>query len=314
MRGRLTVVGACSALALLVSTGWAESPPAPAAQQATGSPPATTTPGAASPPAGDASPENRLTGIDTDRMMIAAEAPTDIAINGTPGSRCAFTVEFGDGTRSSHVVSESTPFPLKIAHTYPKMADVKVRVKGAAAQPLPPCSGELEAAVHVSPAGSKIETITLATNACPEGWSLVGQVNADKSFKCTPVPDASAPTNLIHCTEGMKYFARGGNVGCAHPAAAVESLAQAMPPMRGRMGGKGGMDSKRGMGPKGGMGRKGAMKQADAAKGAATKATPLAALAATPEANSVALKTAAKPRPRKAAPPRKSRIGAEAPN
>lgn len=219
-------------------------------------------------------------------MMIAAEAPTDIAVNGTPGSKCAFAVEFGDGTRSSHVVSESAPFPLKIVHTYPKMAEVKVRVKGAAGQALPPCSGELEAAVHVSPAGSKIETVTLATNTCPEGWSLVGQVNADKSFKCTPVPDASAPTNLIHCTEGLKYFARGGNVGCAHPVAAVEHVAQAKAPARGRMDGKGGMGPKRGKMRSGG----------------ATTAAAAAKPAAKPDTKAADPKAASKPVTRKPAP------------
>jgi hypothetical protein len=320
MRARTTVVGACSLLALLVSTGWAQSPtpPAPAAQSAPAAAAATTplvppAPAAqpapapadaaatapAAPAATAAPPENRLTGIETDRLMIAAEAPTDIAINGTPGSKCAFAVEFGDGTRSSHVVSEATPLPLKIPHTYPKMADVKVRVKGAAGQALPPCAGELEAAVHISPAGSKIETIALATNACPEGWSLVGQVSADKSFKCTPVPDASAPTNLIHCTDGMKYFARGGNVGCAHPVAAVEMIAQEKPPLRG----------------KGGMGPKGGMKSGNAAKGVVTGARSAAKPASkAAESNATASKAAAKPARPRAGPPRRSRFGAEAPN
>jgi hypothetical protein len=309
MRGCTTLVGVCSALVLLVPGSSAQSPtpPLPAAQPAPAAPGATpplvppspiAQPTAAAPvppassaapsaaPAGVGPPENRLTGIDTDRMMIAAEAPTDITINGTPGSKCAFAVDFGDGARSSHVASESTPFPLKIAHTYPKMADVKVRVKGAAGQSLPPCAGELEAAVHISPAGSKIETITLATNACPEGWSLVGQVAADKSFKCTPVPDASAPTNLIHCTDGMKYFARGGNVGCAHPVAAVEHVAQAKAPARGRMDGKGSMGPKRGKMRSGG----------------ATTAAAGAKPAAKPDTKAADPKAASKPVTRKPAP------------
>ena len=210
--------------------------------------PAATSPAPAEPLV-DPRPTNRLTGIETDRNMIAAEAPTQIVVNGTPGSSCAIAVDFGDGTRSTHIVSESTPFPLSLAHTYPKMADLMVRVSGFTGVAAPPCEGIVEASVHISPAGSKIEYITLAINACPEGWSLVGQVNADKSFKCTPIPDASAPTNLIHCTEGMKYFARGGNVGCAHPAVAVESVAQAATGMKGGpKGGKGPM-GKSGMSP-----------------------------------------------------------------
>ena len=70
--------------------------------------------------------------------------------------------------------------------------------------------------MHVSPAGSKIEYITL-TSGCPEGWALKGAINADKSFRCAPIPDASAPTNLIHCIDGMKYFVKDGHVGCRHP-------------------------------------------------------------------------------------------------
>ena len=186
------------------------------------------TPGA-SPPA----PGNRITGIETNRDMIAAEAPTDIVVNGTPGANCAVAIDFGDGARSTHVVTSASPFPLRVAHTYPRMADVTVRVTGVAEGGAPPCEGVFDAAVHVSPAGSKIEYITLSTNSCPEGWSLVGQVNPDKSFRCTPVPDASAPTNLIHCTEGMKYFARGGFIGCAHPAGpAPETIAKAPVPAK----------------------------------------------------------------------------------
>ncbi|MEO7760761.1 MAG: hypothetical protein ABIS68_02490 [Casimicrobiaceae bacterium] len=150
--------------------------------------------------------------------MIAAEAPTDVVVNGTPGSNCALMLDFGDGARSTHVVSDAAPFPLRVTHTYPKLADVTVRVAGVANGASPACDGALDAAVHVSPAGSKIEWITLSSG-CPEGWSMVGAINADKSFKCTPISDASAPTNLIHCLDGMKYFARSGFIGCAHPGA-----------------------------------------------------------------------------------------------
>ena len=79
---------------------------------------------------------------------------------------------------------------------------------------------------YADPAGSKIEYITLTTG-CPEGWLIKGGVNPDKSFMCAPIPDASAPTNLIHCIDGMKYFARDGLVGCRHPqAAASEPVVQ----------------------------------------------------------------------------------------
>ena len=84
----------------------------------------------------------------------------------------------------------------------------------------------------MSPAGSKIEYITLTTG-CPEGWLLKGAVNADKSFLCAPIPDASAPTNLIHCIDGMKYFAKDGHVGCRHPqlpAPEPEKFAKAKTP------------------------------------------------------------------------------------
>jgi hypothetical protein len=176
-------------------------------------------------------PANRITGIQTNRDMIAAEAPTEIVINGTLVAHCGLVVDFGDGTRSGNVVSESSPFPLRLAHTYPKTNDVIVRVTGADEGSAPPCEGAVEAAVHVSPAGSKIEYITLSTG-CPEGWLLKGTINADKSFLCAPVPDASAPTNLIHCIDGMKYFAQDGHVGCRHPpAAAPEQFAKAKTPM-----------------------------------------------------------------------------------
>ncbi len=161
--------------------------------------------------------------------MIAAEEPTDIVVNGSPGSNCALIVDYGDGTSSTHAVSPSAPFPVRVKHTYPKPADVSVRVLGLAQGGVGACAGTLDAAVHVSPAGSKIEYITLVTNACPEGWSMVGSVNADKSFRCTPIPDMSAPTNIIHCTEGMKYFARGGFIGCAHPAVAQVAAATPAP-------------------------------------------------------------------------------------
>jgi hypothetical protein len=176
--------------------------------------------------------------------MIAAEEPTQIVINGTPGAKCGLTIEFGDGTRSSHVVSDAAPFPLRIPHTYPKMADHTIRVSGLASAGAPPCEGALDVAIHISPAGSKVEFITLAINACPEGWLLVGEVNPDKSFKCTPIPDKSAPTNLIHCTDGMKYFARGGNVGCAHPVAAAQPALAESPPAIPKRGSKGPMPVK----------------------------------------------------------------------
>ena len=162
--------------------------------------------------------------------MIAAEEPTDIVINGSAGAPCAMAIDFGDGTRSNATIGDTTPFPLKIAHTYPKMADVTVRVSGAADGSTPACDGQLDAAVHVSPAGSKIEFITLSTS-CPEGWKMVGDVAADKSFSCTPIPESNAPTNLIHCVDGMKYFAQAGRIGCRHPAPPpAESFAKAKTP------------------------------------------------------------------------------------
>jgi hypothetical protein len=183
-----------------------------------------------------ASPANRITGIETNRDMIAAESPTEIVINGTVIVNCGLVVDFGDGTKSNNVASASSPFPLRLTHTYPKIDDVVVRVTGAGEGAAPPCAGMVEAAVHVSPAGSKIEYITLSSG-CPEGWLLKGTVNADKSFRCAPIPDASAPTNLIHCIDGMKYFARDGHVGCAHPAgAAPEKFAKAKtPPVKGKL-------------------------------------------------------------------------------
>ena len=150
--------------------------------------------------------------------MIAAEEPTDIVINGSAGTPCALSIEFGDGTRQKSTIGDATPFPLKIAHTYPKTGGVTVRVSGAADGGLPACEGQADVAVHVSPAGSKIEFITLSTG-CPEGWKLVGTIGDDKSFSCTPIPDTSAPTNLIHCIDGMRYFAQAGRIGCRHPAA-----------------------------------------------------------------------------------------------
>ncbi|MBK7470897.1 MAG: hypothetical protein IPI73_10050 [Betaproteobacteria bacterium] len=173
--------------------------------------------------------------------MIAAEAPTEIVINGTAGAHCGLMIDFGDGARSGNVVSPSSPFPLRLSHTYPKAADVVVRVTGADEGTAPPCDGAIEAAVHVSPAGSKIEYITL-TSGCPEGWALKGAINADKSFRCAPIPDASAPTNLIHCIDGMKYFVKDGHVGCRHPLpAAPEQFAKAKtPPVKGKMAKGGG--------------------------------------------------------------------------
>jgi hypothetical protein len=193
-------------------------------------------PSAPLPVVAEAPPANQITGIETNRDMIAAEAPTDIAVSGTLIAHCGLVVDFGDGTRSGNVVSESSPFPLRLTHTYPKTDDVIVRVTGADAGSAPPCEGAVEAAVHVSPAGSKVEYITLSTG-CPEGWLLKGAVSVDQSFMCAPIPDASAPTNLIHCIDGMKYFAKGGHVGCRHPqAAAAETFAKAKTPLgKGKM-------------------------------------------------------------------------------
>jgi len=192
-----------------------------------------TAPGSPPRAAPEAPPANRITGIETNRDMIAAEAPTDIVINGTFVARCGLVVDYGDGTRSGNVVSESSPFPLRLTHTFAKTTDVVVRVTGADEGSAPPCEGAVEAAVHVSPAGSKIEYITLTTG-CPEGWLLKGTVSPDRSFRCAPIPDASAPTNLIHCIDGMKYFAMDGHVGCRHPhmaAVAPEPMALAKTPM-----------------------------------------------------------------------------------
>ena len=187
-------------------------PPSPASS------PAPATPAAA--PSATPTTIGRITGIDTNRQMIAAEEPTDIVINGSAGTACALAIDYGDGTRSNSTISDATTattFPLKLAHTYPKTADHVVRVTGEAAGATPACEGSAEVSVHISPAGSKIEYITLSTG-CPDGWKLVGTINADKSFSCTPIPDASAQTNLIHCTDGMRYFAQSGRVGCRHPA------------------------------------------------------------------------------------------------
>lgn len=195
--------------------------------------PPATAPNAPSPVVPEAPPANRITGIETNREMIAAEAPTEIVISGTLVARCGLVVDFGDGTRSGNVVSASSPFPLRLTHTYPKTDEVVVRVTGAGEGSAPPCEGAVEVAVHVSPAGSKIEYITLTTG-CPEGWLLQGPVNADQSFLCAPVPDTSAPTNLIHCIDGMKYFAKDGHVGCRHPqlaAPAPEKYAKAKTPV-----------------------------------------------------------------------------------
>ena len=148
--------------------------------------------------------------------MIAAEDPTEIVINGSAGAPCRLAIDYGDGTKENKAVADASSFPLKLRHTYPKAADVVVRVTGAADGASPACEGQVDASIHVSPAGSKIEFITLSTS-CPEGWRLVGAVNADKSFSCSPIPDMSAPTNLIHCEDGMRYFARDGKVGCRHP-------------------------------------------------------------------------------------------------
>lgn len=209
----------------------APAPPAPAppASAVPATPPTTT---AADPPpaASEAPLADRITGIETNREMIAAEAPTEIVINGTLTARCGLVVDFGDGTRSANVVSGSSPFPLRLNHTYPKSDEFVVRVKGVDDGSAPPCEGGVEAAIHVSPAGSKIEYITL-TSECPEGWKLKGVINPDKSFMCAPIPDASAATNLIHCIDGMKYFVKDGHVGCRHPQAVMpEQFAKAKTP------------------------------------------------------------------------------------
>ncbi|MEP7083290.1 MAG: hypothetical protein ABI854_01035 [Betaproteobacteria bacterium] len=180
-------------------------------------------------------PSNRITGIETNREMIAAEAPTEIVINGTAAANCALVIDFGDGTRAVDVVSDTSPFPRRISHTYPKTAEVTVRVIGTTQGAILPCEGTLEAAVHVSPAGSKIEYITLTTG-CPEGWLLKGAINPDKSFMCAPIPDASAPTNLIHCIDGMKYFARDGHVGCRFPQAALAEVVEPPKATKGKRG------------------------------------------------------------------------------
>jgi hypothetical protein len=223
-------------------------PSSPSGSSGSGGPPS---PGTASPGSADAA-TNRLTGLETNRTMIAAEEPTTIVVNGSGVANCGIAIEFGDGTRSSHIVSDASPFPVRTPHTYAKMGDFSLRVSGAANGATPPCDGVLDARIHVSPAGSKVEMITLSVNSCPIGWSLVGEVNSDKSFRCTPVQDASAPTNLIHCTEGMKYFAKGGYIGCMHPAAAIAEAEPpaAKPAMKGRAHGRG-MAMHKGMGGKG---------------------------------------------------------------
>jgi len=210
-------------LAAVVPCALAQGVPGPAAPDVPAA--------AALPPAApDAPPANRITGIETNRDMIAAEAPTEIVIKGTLLAHCGLVVDFGDGTRSGNVVSASSPFPLRLNHTYPKTAEFVVRVNGADQGSAPPCEGAVEAAIHVSPAGSKIEYITLSSE-CPEGWKLRGAINPDKSFMCAPVPDASAPTNLIHCLGGMRYFVKDGHVGCRHPQAAMpEQFAKAKTP------------------------------------------------------------------------------------
>lgn len=227
---------------------------APTADAPAGSSPAS--PSETTPPPQEPPAAGRITGIQTNREMIAAEAPTDIVINGNPGIHCGLTVDFGDGASAAVQVSETSPFPIRVAHTYAKTGDPTVRVSGVQTAGTIPCLGAVDAAVHVSPAGSKIEYITLSTG-CPEGWQLRGEIRADKSFSCAPVADASAPTNLIHCVDGMKYFAKGGNIGCMHPAAGIPEEPAQVATAKGARG-KGGMKAGMGM-MGGGMGKHGDM-------------------------------------------------------
>jgi len=276
------------------------SAPSPASAPAPTSAP---TPAPGAPPAGDAA-TNRVTGIETNRVMIAAEAPTDIVVNGSAVASCGVAIDFGDGSRTAHVVSETAPFPVRTAHTYAKMGDFTVRVSGAASGATPACEGVLDARIHVSPAGSKVEMITLTVNSCPEGWKPVGEANTDKSFRCTPVPDASAPTNLIHCTEGMKYFAKGGYIGCMQPGAvfAEAAASPAKAAAKGKAGGKG-MPMRKGMEGKGmpmhnGMGGKGMMatgKDGDASNAPGTSSNAPASATSTPNTSSSKKTPARKP-------------------
>ena len=89
----------------------------------------------------DTPPANRITGIRTNREMVAAEEPTEIVIRGSAVARCGLAVDFGDGTRSANLISESSPFPLRLAHIYPKTEDVIVRVTGTVEGSAPPCEG-----------------------------------------------------------------------------------------------------------------------------------------------------------------------------
>lgn len=209
-----------AAAAAETAPGTAAIPAAPSVPAPTATPgpaPDTASPGAPAP----ATPAT-IGGLDINRQMIAAEDSTDIVINGSAGLPCGLRIEFGDGTApATSRVGDASPFPLSIKHVFPKLGDYTVRVRGAADGGLPACEGQADVAVHVSPAGSKIEYITLSTS-CPEGWKMAGAVNADASFSCSPIPDMNAPTNLIHCVDGMKYFAQGGRIGCRHPAAAPE--------------------------------------------------------------------------------------------
>ena len=262
------------------SSGPAPAGPAPLPDAPAGSP-------AVSPPPVPAPQEllpGRITGIETNREMIAAEAPTDIVINGNTGTHCGLTVEFGDGTRAAVRVSDSSPFPVRIAHTYARTSDPLVRVAGVQTAGATPCLGAVDAAIHVSPAGSKIEYITLSTS-CPEGWLLKGDIRADKSFSCSPIADVSAPTNLIHCIDGMKYFARAGNIGCMHPAVGIPEEPAKVAMLKGAKNAKGmgskkvGMESATGKHPGAGMSAK-ARPAATTVAGAPageTKAKPAAA-------------------------------------
>ena len=256
------------------------SSPEPAPQQEPPSP-------SLSAPPQEPPSRGRITGIETNREMIAAEAPTEIVINGSAGVHCGLAVEFGDGGSTGILVSDATPFPVRVTHTYAKTSDPLVRVAGIQTADAIPCLGAAEAAIHVSPAGSKIEYITLSTS-CPEGWLLKGEVRPDKSFSCSPVADVSAPTNLIHCIDGMKYFARGGNIGCMHPALGIPEEPAKVAMVKGAKNAKGmggkkmGMDRGMGdaMGKRPGMGMSAKAKPAAATDAGApageTKAKPAA--------------------------------------
>lgn len=144
----------------------------------------------------------------------SAGAASKITIHGSADQNfCGMRVEFGDGDGDNVKINKDEGiFPRTLIHTYKKPGSYTVTATGKKVTTHFPCLGAATATVSVGGKGVTAPAAAATSEAsCPAGWQLVkGSAKKDGSFAC----EAQKPADRMQCGSGLKYFEKGGQIGC----------------------------------------------------------------------------------------------------